>query len=127
MKTKKELQPKIYVSQNHKYQLFAPEIINDETSLLEGKVNQGVGEAQTRVRSATKIRLTKRISNSLDMSYSSTLGGSLDQRQEMNLNLKVDKNIMIQGVYQTQSSDNSENTDTTNSLGLDLIWKKTFK
>ena len=33
---------------------------------------------------------------------------------------------MIQGVYQTQSSDNSENTDTTNSLGLDLIWKKTF-
>tara|TARA_B100000925_G_scaffold291728_1_gene281040 strand:- start:3086 stop:7012 length:3927 start_codon:yes stop_codon:yes gene_type:complete len=106
---------------------IAPEIINDETSLLEGKVNQGVGEAQTRVRSATKIRLTKRISNSLDMSYSSTLGGSLDQRQEMNLNLKVDKNIMIQGVYQTQSSDNSENTDTTNSLGLDLIWKKTFK
>lgn len=106
---------------------IAPEIINDETSLLEGKVNQGVNNAQARVRSATKIRLTKRISNSLDMSYSSTLGGSLDQRQEMNLNLKVDKNIMIQGVYQTQSSDNSENTDTTNSMGLDLIWKKTFK
>jgi translocation and assembly module TamB len=106
---------------------IAPEIINDETSLLEGRVNQSVGDVQSRVRSATKIRLTKRISNSLDMSYSSTLGGSLDQRQEMNLNLKVDKNIMIQGVYQTQSSDNSENTDTTNSMGLDLIWKKTFK
>ena len=68
---------------------IAPEIINDETSLLEGKVNQGVSNVQSRVRSATKIRLTKRISNSLDMSYSSTLGGSLDQRQEMNLNLKL--------------------------------------
>ena len=106
---------------------ISPEILTDENSLLEGRVNSSVGQIQTRVRSATKIRLSKRISNSLNMSYSSTLGGSLDQRQEMNLNLKVDKNILIQGVYQTQSSENSENTDTTNSLGLDLIWKKTFK
>ena len=63
----------------------------------------------------------------MNMSYSSTLGGTLDQRQEMNLNLKLNKNVLLQGVYQTQSSDTTESTNTSDSLGLDLIWKKTFK
>ena len=105
----------------------SPEFDDEDQSLISGRINSSGVNNSTKIRSATKIRLTKRISNSVNMSFSSTLGGSLDQRQEMNLNYRINSDFLLQGVYKTQTNDTSTSTDTTDSLGFDLIWKKTFK
>ena len=67
----------------------SPEFDDEDQSLISGRINSSGVNNSAKIRSATKIRLTKRISNSVNMSFSSTLGGSLDQRQEMNLNYRI--------------------------------------
>jgi len=98
---------------------------NDYNNPISGKLNSS--NDTSRLRSATKLRLSKRISNSINLNYSSTLGGSLDQSQQMNINLKINNDMSLQGVYRTQSNENSESIDNNESVGFDFIWKKTFK
>ena len=102
-----------------------PEFSDDNINPIAGKINSSTDSA--RLRSATKLRLSKRISNSINLNYSSTLGGSLDQSQQMNIDFKINKEMSLQGVYRTQTNETSENIDTTESIGFDFIWKKTFK
>ena len=102
-----------------------PEFSDENINPIAGKISSSNDTA--RLRSATKIRLTKRISNSINLNYSSTLGGSLDQSQQMNINLKLNKDMSLQGVYRTQTNESSESIDNTESMGFDFIWKKTFK
>jgi len=102
-----------------------PEFSDENVNPIAGKINNNADTA--RLRSATKLRLSKRISNSIDLNYSSTLGGSLDQSQQMNINFKINSDVALQGVYRTQTNENSESIDNNESIGFDLIWKKTFK
>ena len=102
-----------------------PEFSDENINPIAGRMNSSSNTS--RLRSATKLRLSKRISNSINMNYSSTLGGSLDQSQQMNINLKMSEDLSLQGVYRTQTNDNSESIDNTESVGFDFIWKKTFK
>ena len=104
---------------------MSPEFSNDNINPIAGKISSSSDTA--RLRSATKLRLSKRISNSIDLNYSSTLGGSLDQSQQMNIDFRINEDFSLQGVYRTQTNETSENIDNTESVGFDLIWKRTFK
>jgi translocation and assembly module TamB len=53
------------------------------------------------------------------------VGGSLEQKQEMNINLNLNKNFSLEGVYEVKPSED-ENTNTPNSVGADLKWRKSF-
>jgi translocation and assembly module TamB len=101
-----------------------PEFSDNNINPIAGKISSN---DTARLRSATKIRLSKRISNSIKLNYSSTLGGSLDQSQQMNINFKLNEDVSLQGVYRTQVNEASESIDSTESVGFDFIWKKTFK
>lgn len=101
-----------------------PEFKEDETTLIQGK--SAVTEGSTsRLKSATKVKLNKQINNRVDVSLSSTIGGSLEQKQEMNINFNINKNFSLEGVYEVKPTED-ENTNTPNSLGADLKWRKSF-
>lgn len=101
-----------------------PEFKEDESTLISGKsaVSESGG---SKLKTATKIKIKKPINNRVDVSLSSTVGGSMEQTQEMNVNFKINKNFSLEGVYEVKPSE-EENADTTNSIGADLKFRRSF-
>ncbi len=102
-----------------------PEFTQDSDNLLSGKAAVSSG-ATSQVRSATKVKIEKKVSEKVDISLSSTVGGNLDEKQEMNVNYSLDNNWSLEGVYEIKSTV-EETTQTENSFGFDLKFRKTFK
>ena len=101
-----------------------PEFKEDETSLVSGK--SAVSEGSTsKLKTATKIKIKKQINKLIDVSLSSTVGGSIEQTQEMNINFNINKNFSLEGVYEVKPSE-EENTTTPNSVGADLKYRRSF-
>jgi translocation and assembly module TamB len=63
----------------------------------------------------------------MSLSVSSTVGGSIGQRQKMNLNYGLSKNVQLEGVYELRT--NAEGTEDVidNSIGGDVKFRMTFK
>lgn len=101
-----------------------PEFKEDETALIQGKSAVSDGSA-SRLKSATKIKVNKKITNKVDVSLSSTVGGSLEQKQEMNVNFNINKSFSVEGVYEVKPTEN-ENANTPNSMGADLKYRWSF-
>lgn len=95
-------------------------------SLLSGRTQEGQGTLG-RTRSATKIELKKRLDEALSLSVSSTMGGSIGQRQSMNLNYSVSKKVQLEGVYELRTAAEGEEDIISNSVGGDLKFRWTFK
>jgi len=105
----------------------APEFIEAQDSLLQGRSNENTGNA-SRLKTATRLKIQKQINDDIDVSVSSTIAGSAGQRQEMNVNYNISNNISLEGIYQLNSSDaQSETTVDPTSAGADLKFKWTFK
>lgn len=101
-----------------------PEFQENETQLIQGK--SAVSDtSSSRLKSSTKIKLDKKITKKVDLSVSSTVGGSLEQKQEMNLNFNIDRNWSVEGVYELKNSDSDEG-NSTNSVGADVKYKWSF-
>jgi translocation and assembly module TamB len=101
-----------------------PEFAEEETSLLQGK--SAVSEVGTsRFRSATRVRLQKKVTERVDLSVSSTVGGSLDQKQEMNLNFRINNRWSVEGIYEMRASEDDGN-ENTQSIGADLKYRWAF-
>ncbi len=98
-------------------------------SLLSGRTTQdgqgtlGIG----RTRSATKIELKKRLDEALSLSVSSTMGGSIGQRQSMNLNYSINKKVQVEGIYELRTNEEGLEDVIDNSIGGDLKFRWTFK
>lgn len=101
-----------------------PEFQENETQLIQGK-SAISDSSSSRLKSSTKIKLDKKITKQVDLSVSSTVGGSLEQKQEMNLNFNIDRNWSVEGVYELKSSDTDEG-NSTNSVGADVKYKWSF-
>lgn len=101
-----------------------PEFQENETQLIQGK-SAVSDSSSSRLKSSTKIKLDKKITNKVDLSVSSTVGGSLEQKQEMNLNFNIDRNWSVEGVYELKATD-SEEGDSSNSVGADVKYKWSF-
>lgn len=101
-----------------------PEYAEESDALLQGK--SAVSESGTnRFRSSTKVRVQKKISDKVDLSVSSTVGGSLEQRQEMNVNYKFNNKWSLEGVYELKSTDD-EGVESSDSIGADLKYRWSF-
>jgi translocation and assembly module TamB len=92
-------------------------------SLLTGR--QGGGTLGQN-RSATKIELKKRLNEATTLSVSSTMGGGLGQRQSMNLNYGINRNVQLEGVYEQRSNQFDQDVNY-NSVGGDIKFRGTFK
>lgn len=101
-----------------------PEFKESESSIIHGKSAVSDSSA-SKLKSATKIKLNKQITQKVDVSISSTVGGSMEQKQEMNVNYNVNKNFSIQGVYETNPTEHEE-VYVPNSVGADLKYRWSF-
>ena len=95
-------------------------------SLLTGRNQDGQGTLG-RTRTATKIELKKRLDEALNLSVSSTMGGSIGQRQSMNLNYSLSKKVQVEGIYELRTNAEGEEDIIDNSIGGDLKFRWTFK
>ena len=95
-------------------------------SLLTGRNQDGQGTLG-RTRTATKIELKKRLDEALNLSVSSTMGGSIGQRQSMNLNYTVSKKVQLEGIYELRTNAEGEEDIIDNSIGGDVKFRWTFK
>ncbi len=100
-----------------------PEFIEDENNLLEGRVEDRGGGS--RFRSSTVLKVQKRVSKKMNLSLSSTVGGSVDQSQEMNLNYKINRSWSLEGVYEVRSNDELEQ-ELPDSAGVDVKFQWSF-
>jgi translocation and assembly module TamB len=100
-------------------------------SLLTGRTQEGQsgagGGSLGRTRSSTKIELKKRLDEALTLSVSSTMGGSIGQRQSMNLNYGLTKKIQLEGVFEKRTNPEGEFDNIDTSAGADLKFRWTFK
>ena len=98
-----------------------PELGEDKSSKIQGK------EA-TKLKSSTKIKIEKEIAEKIDLSVSSTVGGTLEQKKEVNVKWNLNDNLSIQGVYESRSSnDDEESSNASESIGFDFIFKRTYE
>lgn len=100
-----------------------PEFIEDENNLLEGRVDDRAGG--NRFRSSTVLKVQKKISKKVNLSLSSTVGGSVDQSQEMNVNYKINKSWSLEGIYEVRSNDELEQ-ELPDSVGADVKFQWSF-
>lgn len=98
-------------------------------SLLSGR-SQGTTDssgALGRTKSATRIELKKRLDEALTLSVSSTMGGSIGQRQSINLNYGLSRSIQAEGVFEQRTGEEGQVDINYNSIGGDLKFRRTFK
>jgi translocation and assembly module TamB len=102
-----------------------PEFESEETNLVESGKAGASSSASSKIKSTTKIKINKKITPKLDVGVSSTVGGSIEQTQQMNANYNINKNLSVEGVYEVKPSED-ESTTTPTSYGVDLKWKWSF-
>jgi translocation and assembly module TamB len=69
----------------------------------------------------------KRLDEALSLSVSSTMGGSIGQRQSMNLNYSINKTLQLEGVYELKTNAEGEEDIIDTSVGGDVKLRWTFK
>lgn len=96
-------------------------------NMLQGRGNTSTGSTGVNVRSGTKVELRKKVSESVDLAVSSTVGSNIGSKQSMNLNYSFNKNVGAEGVYEIRTNDEGIEDVVATSLGGDLKFKWSFK
>jgi translocation and assembly module TamB len=102
------------------------EISQSESSYLERGNSDGTS-GDGKVTSSTKIELTKKVGDAMSLSVSSTVGGNSQKKQSINLNYDLNKNVSVQGIYESRQDDEVESINDDTSFGTDVKWKWSFK
>lgn len=102
--------------------------VQAEESMLAGRGQEQSGSGTlARTRTATNIEVKKRLSDAMTLSVSSTVGGQIGQRQKMNLNYGISRNVQLEGVYELRTNAEGQEDIIDNSIGGDVKIRMTFK
>jgi hypothetical protein len=101
---------------------------------LDESVNrlQGVSafrpQAQGDAAAAPQITIRRKLGDRLSLSAGSTVGTGTNKSNQINLDLSVDRDVSISGVFNNYGTYGATDTQPTqNSLGVDLKFQKRFK
>ena len=61
------------------------------------------------------------------MAVSSTVGGSMGQKHEMNLDYRLGRDVSLLGVYEIKAVEDSGAAESSSSAGIDLKFKWSFR
>ncbi len=92
---------------------------------LLGGTSEDSLTSTNKVRSSTRIQVRKKVNEKVDLSVSSRLGGTGQNRQEMALDVKIQEDLSLKGVYEILSTDDLDNKNVE-SFGIDFIKKFKF-
>ena len=101
-----------------------PEFEEEKFSYLEGRTT---GENISKFKSATKISLQQTFgaNDKFNFGLSSTVGGSMLQKKEFNVNYFLKRNLSLGAVYEVKEKA-AEGVETTSSFGMDFKIKVDF-
>ena len=97
---------------------LSSEVVEDEKDYLNESNQLGR-------RNAAKISLNKKITENISIKASSTLGGDISKKQEMNVNYNINKNLSLEGIYELKNSEEEEG-ETSDSIGSDVKFRIEF-
>lgn len=97
-----------------------PEVSSGDDSPIEASK----AEQTSKVKTATKLKIQKKVSEKVGLTFSNTFGGEGGQKQEMNIDFNINDQFSIQGVFE-KSEDNNETNDD-GSVGADIKYKWSF-
>ena len=93
-------------------------IIEEEKSYFSNELEGGS-------RQSTKLSVNKKITDKIFLKASSTLGGDISQERSFNINYDINKNLILEGVYELKDIDN-EQGDLSDSIGADIKFRIEF-
>lgn len=98
-----------------------PEVGDNESTPIQNSKNEAISKNKT----ATKLRIQKKVTNNVGLTFANTFGSSEGQKQEMNIDFNINKKWSIQGVFESDTA--SETGDgNSNSLGADIKYRWDF-
>ncbi len=100
-------------------------------SMLAGRSGDQAGATGlggvARTRTATNIEVKKRLSEAMNLSVSSTVGGSIGQRQRMTLNYGLSRSVELEGIYELRTNADGFEDPIDNSIGGDVKFRMNFR
>ncbi len=99
-------------------------VLPEFTESDESPIEASRSDQQSKVKTATKLRIQKKITKDLDFTFSNTFGGDANQKQEMNIDYNLNNEWSIQGVFENVTD--PDETGEENSAGADVKYKWTF-
>ena len=112
------------LSENLGLRLQVTSELEEGNDLLGGNSEDSL-TSTNRVKSSTRIQVRKKVNEKVDLSVSSRLGGTGQNRQEMALDVKIQEGLSLKGVYEILSTDDLDNKNAE-SFGIDFIKKFKF-
>jgi translocation and assembly module TamB len=94
-----------------------PELSQDSVNYADAISSTGNA---IKLKNSTKIKLRKQIADDVELSFSSTVGGTSEQIQKINVNYNLNDNISLEGLYETRESTIENRLTQPESLGVDL-------
>lgn len=98
-----------------------PEIGDNDSTPIQNSKNEAISKNKT----ATKLRIQKKISNKVGLTFANTFGSSEGQKQEMNIDYNINKKWSIQGVFESDSGSEAGDNES-NSVGADIKYRWDF-
>ena len=95
------------------------------SELVEDEQNYFTEPEQTDSSNPTKISIDKKITENITIKASSTVGGDISQKKEMNVNYNINNNLSLEGVYELKDSE-EELGDSSDALGADIKFRFEF-
>ena len=95
------------------------------SEVVEGEKNPLDETGRSDLRNSTKVSVRKKITEDISIQASSTLGGDISQKKEMNINYNINKNLSLEGVYELKDSEEEEGGEL-DSLGADIKFRIEF-
>jgi translocation and assembly module TamB len=97
-----------------------PEVSESDDSPIQASQS----DQSSRVRTATKLRIQKKVTKDVGLTFSNTFGGEEGNKQEMNIDFNINEQFSIQGVFEKDNDPNDDADDS--SVGADIKYKWSF-
>ncbi len=101
-------------------------VLDSNTSYLSGRV-QGSGAPGSNVRTATNVKLSRKITDKMNIDLSSTVLGDSGQTTKVDIDYKISDKVLLEGVYENTLDENQTGAAPTQSFGADVKFRWTFK
>ncbi|EQC43320.1 translocation/assembly module TamB domain-containing protein [Bacteriovorax sp. Seq25_V] len=100
-----------------------PEISESDDTPIQASKN----ESGTRGKTATKLKIQKKVTENVGITFSNTFGNEEGQKQEMNIDLNLNDNWSIQGVFETGTGTSNDNKEGDGgSVGADVKYRWSY-
>lgn len=99
-----------------------PEVGENDSTPIQNSKSENV----TKNKASTKLRIQKKISDKVGVTFSNTFGSSEGQKQEINVDLNINDAWSVQGVFESETDSKTKSSGDNGSVGADVIYKWEF-